>query len=146
MCRPGLPTTPIQSVKGGTRQRFQQGAIFRNGGGGVTVWLRGAIYREYRSIGGPKSKLGMPASQVVDVDPGSGTRALFDRGRILAKPGVGAHALWGRVLGEYLDRGGTDGSLGFPTSRVRPDGGGGSFADFEHGRIVCPSGRPCRLA
>ena len=146
MCRPGLPTTPVQSVKGGSRQRFQQGAIFRNGGPGITVWLRGAIYREYKSIGGPKSKLGMPSSQVVDVPPGEGNRAMFDRGRILAKPGTGAHALWGRVLGEYLHRGGTDGPLGFPTSRVRPDGSGGSRADFEHGTIVCPDGQGCRLA
>ena len=42
--------------------------------------------------------------------------------------GSGTHALWGRVLAEYLDRGGTDGSLGFPTSRVRDDGGGGTLA------------------
>ena len=145
MCRPGLPASAIQSVAGGSRQRFQQGAIFRNGGAGITVWLRGAIYGEYRDVGGPKSKLGMPASQVVAVDPGAGTRAIFEKGRILAKAGSGAHALWGRVLGEYLDRGGTDGSLGFPTSRVRPDGSGGSSANFEHGTIVCPKSRACRV-
>ncbi|CAN5773402.1 hypothetical protein BH18ACT17_BH18ACT17_00890 [soil metagenome] len=145
MCRPGLPTSPIQRVEGGSRQRFRKGAIFR-GGAGATVWLRGAIYSESRSIGGPKSRLGMPTSQVVELDPGRGSRAQFERGRILAKQGTGAHALWGRVLDEYLSRGGTDGSLGFPTSRVRSDGNGGSLADFEHGRIVCPNGRSCRVA
>lgn len=87
----------------------------------------------------------MPASQVVAVNPGAGSRAIFEKGRILAKAGSGAHALWGRVLGEYLDRRGTDGSLGFPTSRVRPDGSGGSLARFEHGTIVCPKGRACRV-
>ena len=146
MCRPGLPTTRIEPVPGGSRQRFQKGAIFRNGAAGVTVWLRGPIYGEYRAIGGPKSRLGMPTSRAVGVHPGTGTRALFAKGRILAKAGVGAHALWGRVLHAYLSRGGTDGSLGFPTSRVRPDGGGGSLASFEHGTIVCPKGRTCRLA
>ena len=98
----------------------------------------GAIYREYKAIGGPKSTLGMPTSQIVDVDPGREAGRSSRGGRILAKPGAGAHALWGRVLDEYLDRGGTDGSLGFPTSRVRGDGSGGSLADFEHGTIVCP--------
>ncbi|MGZ8629460.1 MAG: SpoIID/LytB domain-containing protein [Actinomycetota bacterium] len=146
MCRPGLPTTSNGPVPGGTRQRFKSGAIFRNAGEGVTVWLRGPIYAEYRTIGGPKSRLGMPTSQVVDVNPGAGVRALFDRGRILAKAGSGAHALWGRVLGDYMKRGGTDGSLGFPTSRVRSDGSGGSLAEFEHGTIVCPHGQACRLA
>jgi SpoIID/LytB domain protein len=145
MCRPGLPASSIRSVAGGSRQRFEKGAIFRNGGAGITVWLRGAIYGEYRDIGGPKSRLGMPASQIVAVNPGAGTRAIFEKGRILAKTGSGAHALWGRVLGEYLDRGGTDGRLGFPTSRVRPDGSGGSFANFEHGTIVCRESRACRI-
>jgi len=146
MCRPGLPTSPIESVSGGSRQRFKHGAIFRNGGEGVTVWLRGSIYAEYKSIGGPKSKLGMPVSKIVRVNPGSGSRALFDKGRILSKKGLGAHALWGRVLGEYLDRGGTSGALGYPTGRVHGDGSGGSTAEFEHGVIVCPQGQPCRLA
>jgi SpoIID/LytB domain protein len=144
MCRPGLPTSRIERVEGGSRQRFENGAIFRNGGQGVTVWLRGAIYREYKAVKGPKSRLGMPTGQIVDV--GAGSRALFERGRILARSGSGAHALWGRVLGEYLDRNGTDGPLGFPTSRVRGDGNGGSLADFEHGTIVCPDAQPCRIA
>ena len=86
----------------------------------------------------------MPTGQIVDI--GAGTRALFEGGRILAKSGVGAHALWGRVLSEYLDRNGADGPLGFATSRVRGDGNGGSLADFEHGTIVCPDGQRCRLA
>lgn len=144
MCRPGLPTSRIESVEGGSRQRFESGAIFRNGGEGLTVWLRGAIYREYKAIKGPKGRLGMPTGQVVDVGPGS--RALFEGGRILSKPGAGANALWGRVLREYLDRNGVEGPLGFPTSRVRGDGSGGSLADFEHGTIVCPDGQACRLA
>ncbi len=143
MCRPGLPTSRIESVEGGSRQRFESGAIFRNGSE-VTVWLRGAIYREYKAIKGPKGRLGMPTGQVVGV--GAGSRAVFEGGRILAKQGTGAHAVWGRVLKEYLDRNGTEGPLGFPTSRIRRDGGGGSIADFEHGTIVCPAGQACRLA
>lgn len=145
MCRPGLPTSRVQHVDGGSRQRFENGAIFRTASADVTVWLRGPVYREYRSIGGPDSAIGMPASQIVDIGRG-GTRAIFERGRILGTSGLGMHALWGRVLAEYLDRGGTDGALGFPTSRVRDDGAGGTRAEFEHGTIVCPDGQGCRLA
>ena len=146
MCRPGLPTSRIQSVDGGSRQQFERGAIFRTASADVTVWLRGPVYREYRSIKGPNSPIGMPVSQIVDIHPEGGTRALFERGRILGKRGLGTHALWGRVLDEYLDRGGTDGALGFPTSRIRADGAGGALADFQHGTIVCPDGQGCRLA
>jgi SpoIID/LytB domain protein len=146
MCRPGLPTSRTQSVDGGSRQQFKKGAIFRTASAGVTVWLRGPVYREYRSIKGPNSPIGMPVSQIVDLESGGGTRALFERGRILGKRGLGTHALWGRVLAEYLDRGGTDGALGFPTSHVRDDGAGGTLADFEHGTIACPDGQGCRLA
>ena len=144
MCRPGLPASKIESVHGGSRQRFQKGAIFRNGGQGITVWLRGAVYREYKAVKGPKGRLRMPTGQIVGA--GAGTRTLFEGGRILAKPSTGAHALWGRVLKDYLRRGGPTGSLGFPTSRVRGDGSGGSLASFEHGTIACPDGQACRLA
>ena len=106
MCRPGLPTSRIQSVDGGSRQQFKKGAIFRTASADVTVWLRGPVYREYRSIEGPNGPIGMPVSQIVDINPGGGTRSLFERGRILGKRGLGTHALWGRVLAEYLDRGG----------------------------------------
>jgi len=143
MCRPGLPASKVAAVDGGSRQRFDTGAIFRNAGKGVTVWLRGPIYREYKAVKGPSGKLGMPIGQIVDAGPG--TRALFARGRILAKQGLGAHALWGRVLKSYLHRGGTTGALGYPTSRVRADGSGGMLAEFEHGTIVCPKGGSCRL-
>jgi len=49
------------------------------------------------------------------------------------------------VLKSYLHRGGTTGALGYPTSRVRADGSGGTLAEFEHGTIVCPKGGSCRL-
>jgi SpoIID/LytB domain protein len=150
MCRPGLPTSPVTSVPGGSRQKFQTGGIFRNAGADVTVWLKGSIYREFMAVHGVGGRLGLPTSKIGSVTgSGGGTvgqRVTFEGGRIYAKAKVGAHALWGKVLGTYLDRSGPTGSLGFPTSRVHGDGSGGSTASFQHGTITCPDAGGCTVS
>ncbi len=141
MCAPGLPTGVQVSLTGGSKQRFETGVIFHNTGD-VTVWLKGPIYDEYVGAGGVDGPLGLPASNVVDITgPGCAdgcNRVTFDDGRIYWKSGVGANALWGRVLSEYLAAGGAGGSLGFPTSRVVVAGDGSASAGFENGSISCP--------
>jgi SpoIID/LytB domain protein len=142
-CGPGLPITPEVDVHGGSRQKFQTGAIYRNAGD-VTVWLRGPVYDEYTAVGGVDGVLGLPSSKVVPITgvPGCGagcSRTSFDDGRIYWRSGSGADALWGRVLNVFLDRHGVDGSLGFPTSRVVVAGDGGTSATFDHGAIRCPA-------
>jgi SpoIID/LytB domain protein len=143
-CSPGLPTSPVRSVRGGASQSFRIGGIYRSNRAGITVWLRGAIDREYRAVGGPAGILGLPATQVGavtgPVGATVGTRVGFKRGRILMRSRGAAHALWGPVLREYLRRGGATGPLGFPTSRVHADGAAGKTASFDHGTIVCRSG------
>ncbi len=151
MCRPGLPTTSQVSVQGGTRQKFEVGAIYHNAGASVTVWLKSAIYAEYTAIGGVDGRLGLPAAQVMLVKGPAGCgggnckRAVFDAGRIYWKSGIGAHALWGPVLKKYLHQNGAMGSLGFPTSRVTSSGGT-ARATFEHGTITCPRGAACTVS
>jgi SpoIID/LytB domain protein len=144
MCRPGLPVSPVTSVPGGARQKFHQGGIYRNAGADVTVWLKGPIYREYLAVKGSGGKLDLPTSQVGTVRGSGGgalgTRVTFKGGRIYAKSGAKAHALWGAVMKEYLQRGAATGSLGFPTSRVHGNGTGGMTATFEHGAISCDAG------
>ena len=142
-CGPGLPTTPEVDVRGGSRQKFETGAIFRNAGD-ATVWLRGPVYDEYTGVGGADGELGLPTSKVSPITgvPGCAdgcSRTSFDDGRIYWKSGAGADALWGRVLNVFQDRNGVDGSLGFPTSRVQEAGDGSTSATFEHGSIQCPS-------
>ena len=124
MCKPG-PAHLVGRRRwpGGARQKFQVGGIYRNSAAGVSVWLRGAIYKEYVGAGGATGQLGLPSTQVKPVPGTPGERILFKGGRIYAKGGAGTHALWGKVLGEYLDRGAATGSLGFPTSRVHSAGG-----------------------
>jgi LGFP repeat len=145
MCKPGLPTSSVVTTAGGARQKFQVGGIYRNSAAGVSVWLRGAIYKEYVGVGGATGQLGLPSTQVKPVPGTPGERILFKGGRIYAKGGAGTHALWGKVLGEYLDRGAATGSLGFPTSRVH-SAGGGTTATFEHGTITCADGGGCSVS
>jgi SpoIID/LytB domain protein len=152
MCEPGLPTSATKALPGGSRQRFQSGAIYRNSAADATVWLKGPVYDEYLKVGGATGTLGLPIGDPKAVgSTRDGTcavgcsRADFARGRVYWKAGVGAFALWGDVLASYLSHGGVSGRLGFPTTRVVNDGAGSVSATFEHGSITCASGA-CRIA
>jgi uncharacterized protein with LGFP repeats len=151
-CAPGLPTSPEVDVPGGSRQLFESGAIYRNAGD-VTVWLKGVIFDEYTAVGGPTGRLRLPISKVVPISGVTGcasgcSRTSFERGRIYWKSGVGANALWGRVLDAFLGHDGVNGSLGFPTSRVQVADNGSTSATFEHGSIQCPppGGAACSIS
>ena len=146
MCRPGLPRSTVVTLDHGSRQLFQRGGIYRNGQVGLTVWLKGAIHDEYLGAGGAAGRLGLPVSDTVAVPSTSGPatcsscrRIVLEGGRIYYKADVGAHALWGPVLSAYLDHGGAQGALGYPTTRVSTVDGI-KTASFEHGWIACGNG------
>jgi SpoIID/LytB domain protein len=154
MCAPGLPASPTTDLSGGAQQFFDNGGLYRNGGAGITLWLRGQLDREYRAVGAGKGVLGLPVASVKSfaravagdtLTCATCRRVDFARGRIFFKAGLGANALWGRVLEAYAGEGGINGSLGFPETRVRPMRGGGVRARFEAGRIACPKGEHCRV-
>ena len=112
-----------------------------------------AVYDEYLAVGGAPGTLGFPMADSANVAKARGlpcpsgcTRAEFDHGRIYWKGGVGAFALWGDVLAFYLERGGAEGTLGFPTSRVQHADDGRESATFERGTIRCSSGGGCRIS
>jgi SpoIID/LytB domain protein len=147
MCRPGLPTSGIATFDHGSRQLFASGGIYRNGAVDLTVWLRGSIHREYLAVGGARGRLGLPTSDAAPVSGTSGPdgcsscrRLVLEGGRIYFKDTAGAHALWGSVLAAYLENGGTQGSLGYPITRVRVTDAGVRRASFEHGTIECADG------
>jgi len=152
MCAPGLATSPTTNVAGGAQQFFEGGGLYRNDDRAITVWLRGALDAEYRAVKAAKGVLGVPlgapqtGSRVALGGCAGCRRVDFVDGRIYLKPGVGAHALWGRVLAEYLDRGGPGGSLGYPETRVKRLDGGATRAGFEHGTITCPDAGACQVA
>jgi hypothetical protein len=156
MCAPGLPASTRRSVPNGSEQFFAKGGLYRNGTKDLTVWLKGEIDDEYRAVGSGDGVLGVPTSSVHVLGVGTSTattgslscackRVDFEGGRLYWKRGIGAHALWGPVLAEYLAVGGVQGSLGFPTTKVRPRADGGTRASFEHGRIVCPASDACSV-
>jgi SpoIID/LytB domain protein len=151
MCRPGLPRSAVLVLGHGSRQLFRRGGIYRNSRVDLTVWLRGAIHAEYLGVGGAAGRLGLPESATVRttqtyaaVACSSCRRLVLERGRIYLKGGLGAHALWGPVLSAYLGRGGAQGPLGYPRTRVRVVAGV-ARASFEHGTIACSNGT-CRVS
>lgn len=151
MCRPGLPRSTRLVLDHGSRQLFERGGIYRNGRVDLTVWLKGSVHTEYLRVGGAAGRLGLPVSgptpsaRTYGPETCSGCRKIvLERGRIYFKPGLGAHALWGPVLSEYLSRGGAQGALGYPRTRVRAVDGVAS-ASFEHGTISC-SGGTCQVS
>ena len=151
MCRPGLPRSGVLGLGHGSRQLFTVGGIYRNSRVDLTVWLHGPLHTEYLRAGGAGGRLGLPESVVLRTSRTSAAttcascrRIVLERGRIYFKPGVGAHALWGPVLGAYLARGGAQGSLGYPRTRVRV-AAGVARATFERGTITCSNGR-CRVS
>jgi SpoIID/LytB domain protein len=146
MCRPGLPRSTVLALSHGSRQLFQLGGIYRNSQVDLTVWLKGAIHDEYLGAGGASGRLGLPVSGAVRPalmraaqTCSSCRRIVLEGGRIYFKSGLGAHALWGPVLSAYLGRGGAQGELGYPTTRVQRVNGV-SQASFEHGTIACANG------
>jgi SpoIID/LytB domain protein len=146
MCRPGLPKSARLVVDHGSGQVFQRGGIYRNGRVDLTVWLKGAVHSEYLGVGGVRGRLGLPVSRAARVRLTSAAetcsscrRVVLEGGRIYFKAGLGAHALWGPVLSAYLGRGGAQGALGYPKTRVRVVDGV-RRASFEHGTIACSNG------
>ena len=125
-CRPGLPTSQRLLLADGSRQRFENGGIYRNSTTDVSLWIRGSVYDEYRAVREVKGVLGLPTDDVVRLTPTSFSNGcarcklwIFQGGRIYANPNAGTHALWGAVLTAYVDDGAAGGPLGYPTDRVR---------------------------
>ena len=150
MCAPGLPMSPERPVVHGAQQFFATGAIYRNDQRGLTIWLKGALDAEYRAVGAASGVLGVPIAGVTTIRPRSAAcagcmRIGFVSGRIYAKDGVGAHALWGQVLASFLASGGAVGTLGFPTARVVIGTDGSQQASFERGTIACPANATCTV-
>jgi uncharacterized protein with LGFP repeats len=69
----------------------------------------------------------------------------FEQGQMLAKPGLGAHWLSGRILGAYRHFGGRR-ALGFPKTDALPMGSTGvTRMIFEHGRFYKTGAKRPRL-
>jgi SpoIID/LytB domain protein len=88
MCAAGTAMSAAHAVAGGSRQRFEHGAIYDSDSTPKTVWLHGRVYDYYRSIHGPGGSAGFPTSGVHGGGSGS-TWASFEHGTISCSSGGG---------------------------------------------------------
>jgi uncharacterized protein with LGFP repeats len=150
-CAPGAAAGPQVAVPGGRRQVFAKGAMYQNGASGAVIWLRGAVYDRYASLGDADGRLGIPVYGTQTRTAPKGCRTYrctvtrFASGAIYFKsaPNVGLHELHGALFQYYRKLWGTYGPLGFPTSDVRRAAGGWTWATFEHGKISCSPKGTC---
>ena len=135
----GLPVQSQTSISGGRRQVFQYGRMYmRNGQQAFEV--HGAILQRYIRLG--EQKMGFPLTNEMDVKKRSrviGKVSEFEKCTIYWSSRSGAYEVHGTIRQVYHERGGPQGSLGFPTSneskvpRVR---GAGQYNTFQQGTIV----------
>jgi uncharacterized protein with LGFP repeats len=120
-------------VTGGRLTVFDRGRIYWSKRFGAHE-LHGALLDKYRRLGGIRSRLGYPRSDVVATRKPGGAVAAFDSGRIISS-GRGSHQIYGLILVRYHKEHGIRGKLGFPVAdphRVT----GGLAQRFQKGTIT----------
>lgn len=109
----GAEKTPTAD---GKEQDYQNGAIYWTTATGAHV-VHGAFLAKYRQLGGPAGTLGYPAMDEAAVGDKVGEWIKFSRSsgaRLYWTSQIGAHAVYGAILAEYLRFGGPTSTLGYP--------------------------------
>jgi len=87
-------------------------------------------------LGGDTSPIGLPLTDVIDLDERLGGVSRFQRGSIAGHVGTGTHEVRGAINDKWLSLGAEQGMLGFPlTDEQGATDGTGRFNDFQHGAI-----------
>ncbi|TPW75992.1 hypothetical protein [Schumannella soli] len=108
----------ISSNGGGIGQAFTAASIYQRDGVTTAFPVSGEIRTRYFSGGGAAGALAWPTSQVItSAANGGGTAQSFTGGSIY-QSGSGAFAVTGATRDAYWARGGSDGTLGWPTSEM----------------------------
>lgn len=111
----GFPTAPPQTFVGGIGQSFQTGSIFLKTGAAART-VPTLILTGYVANGGPNGALGWPVSDAIGFAAnGGGSGQVFENGSVYGSP-AGTFAVTGALRDAYFARGGSTGSLGWPTS------------------------------
>jgi len=133
---PGVATSDLQVITGGSYQNFSNGRLYWNDATGGAYWIHGAILTKYDLLG--SSILGLPTSDEYGV-PG-GRAHNFTGGRMTWSSATGAHEIHGVILSKFDSMGGTN-VCGFPVSDVydTPGFSGVQEADFQNARIYSSS-------
>jgi uncharacterized protein with LGFP repeats len=132
----GWPAGDQAEVPGGYRQAFQHGTLYA-GSSGAKGTISGEILN-YWSAGSNASRLGHPLGSASPWGAGGITGLLqeFERGIVMSSAITGTHAvLHGPIRDEWGSRGGSGGSLGWPTGdQAVVDGK--IRQQFQHGAVT----------
>jgi uncharacterized protein with LGFP repeats len=110
----GFPDGDDAAVPGGFTTSFTGGALYWSSGTGAHM-IRGAIYDEYTTFGGP-AVLGFPTADDGPTQDGGGALIPLTGGSIYWRQSDGStHVVRGNLRDRYESLGGTAGLLGYPT-------------------------------
>jgi uncharacterized protein with LGFP repeats len=136
----GEPTYPeYGAVDSSWRaQDFQQGTIVWSPRTG-TYGVRGAIYGDWKSDGGPYwADVGQPKTEEHDV-PGGRVQD-FTNGWILWSPWSGAHPVRGGIASSWWNAGGPSSALGYPLAAEGYSYRDGASQEFQRGHYFWSAG------
>src|SRR5262249_2051084 len=106
--------------------------------------ISGSIYHKWQQLGGMKSVLGAPVSDVQIMADGLGHIAYFKNGVIVASAGHGTFEIHGAIYAAWQAAGGEYGTLGSPV-RVQTPASGTRVVYFQNGHITLSSGKGVRV-
>ncbi len=132
----GYPINNVRPSSDGrsTYVNFEKGRIYRFDG--RVVEIHGAVFDHHEAIGGVRSPIHYPVTDLLPVGDGRGKVQWFEDGFLWYSPTTGAQALWGTILGRFAENGHVEGYLKYPRSSIKAVGDGrGAFAKFENGDI-----------
>lgn len=138
----GLPTSDEgQTARvNGRYETFQGGNLYYNPATNQTFLVYGGILNKYRQLGYSAHPLGLPTSnRRKGARGGSHVYQVF-QGGVINQYGGNAYETHGAILSRWNHAGGTNGSLGLPTSDEgytsrSPQGTLGRYSRFQHGVI-----------
>ncbi|PSN11241.1 hypothetical protein C7293_25025 [filamentous cyanobacterium CCT1] len=142
----GLPTAAQTTVPGGVMQQFQGGRMYYRSGASNTFEVHGSILAKYDATGGV-TRWGFPVSHESDVRRDSqvlGKVSHFESCTIYWSGATGAHIIYGDIRRKYLEAGGPQGALGFPTSSeedIPGVAGPARYNTFQQGSILWFNGQ-----
>jgi len=157
---PGQQIGGFKDVGSGLYADYERGRIYWSGGRADAFYVTGVIGEKYHQLGGPISWLGWPVSDEEPFVQG-GRVSRFEHGAIYWWSDTGATALrtgeasyheyangriyyhcggdlfdvYGVIGKKYIQLGGADSWLGWPTSSEQPFDQGGRVSTFERGAI-----------
>ena len=135
----GSPTGAEVSVaNGGVYQQFENGRIYWKEGTGAWT-IHGYTGQRFILDGGSNSSLGYPTGTEKPLT-GGGVYQEFENGRVYWKDGTTAFSVHGQTYTRYSALNATQSYLGLPTGQTTTLSSGGTYQQFQNGRIYSKTG------